>query len=115
MELAVGYSILAYLGVDYLFNKLNSREKQRIMHQLRFVVHTDELKKMAIAVSDVASKSMIASNVVQADAGDVKSYHYNNHPYSYHAFGNIDEIADKESDEKKSFISLSCSPCTPEF
>jgi len=75
MELAVGYSILAYLGVDYLFNKLNSREKQRIMDQLRFVVHTDELKKMAIAVSDVASKSMIASNVVQADAGDVKSYH----------------------------------------
>jgi len=75
MELAVRYSILAYLGVDYLFNKLNSREKQRIMDQLRFVVYTDELKKMAIAVSDVASKSMIASNVVQADAGDVKSYH----------------------------------------
>jgi len=101
IELAFGYTMLACIGIDYLFDKLKSKERQRLMDHLRLVVHNDELKRMATVVSDAASTSMISGNVVQADAGDVINYQDNNHPFSYGAFGDIDEIINKESDKKK--------------
>jgi len=68
IELAFGYTLLACVGVDYMFDTLKTRERKHIMDQLRSAVHNDELKRIAYVVSDGASTSMTVGNVVQAEA-----------------------------------------------
>jgi len=104
LELTFGFSILAYLGVDHLLNKLKVKEREYITQQLRLAVHSDELKRMAAAVSDAASVSMTTANIVKTEANGIQNYSNSNHPSSYRVFSDNDEVEKMEINEKNTIF-----------